>query len=451
MTFGRWVAGCGLALGAAACGGDGTGPNASPGRIFVDSDPRGAAVYLDGTATGLHTPDTLRQVASGTRRVEVRLDSAGVAFATAGDVNVTGGGVVSVVIPLLTTCNGTGNCVGSSAVYHDVASLHFATNPAAMPFFNGGRGDGLKYPGVAGYDYASVGAPVFTGVPSGIGGIVALGVYPFNSTVPPLWAGRPAPPDSTTNGTLILHQSTWIVPPALLVQTSVPRGLQVDQRIVGRSDVDGALFIRVVFRNISATSAYRFLDPPAPAAGITYSAAYVGWGMDADIGTASTLDDLYTFIPALNMAVMYDAPMSEPGFSGPPALVGLRMIQGPAGASTVSLGAWPAAADWLGTDQPVGWFALTNNGDKSGSTVFAPEPVSPGDYRISVAAGPITLAPGDSVAFTVAVVLALPAPNTYTPGTVLHPGDPNNPARPFQAVAAPLIQRARAAEALSTR
>lgn len=452
MRARAWLAAaCALS---AACGGDnGSGPGATKGRIFVDSDPRGAAILLDGVATGQRTPDTLRNVTPGTRSVEVRLDSLGVAFSIRGDVDVPAGSAASVVMPLVSTCNASGNCVGQAARFHDIASLHFSTNPAAMPFFSGGRGGGLLYPGTSGDSYISAGAPVFAGTPSGVGGgVVALGVYPFSVplAIPPLWNGRPAPPDTVSASALVLHQSTWIAPPAVLVRSVVPRGLQVDQRIVGRSDVDGALAIRVVFRNVSATPAYRFLDSATPAGGFSYTGAYVGYALDADIGLGPSYDDLYTFIPSLAMSVMYDGPLDEPGFGAPPALVGLRMLQPPAGAGNVALSAWLAGADWLTTDQPVGYNAITVGG-KAGNPVFAAAPVTPGDYRISVAAGPLNLAPGDSAAFTVAVVLAPPAPRTYTPGTVLFPGDPNDPGRPFNAVAAPLVQRARAAEALLGR
>src|SRR5512142_1827033 len=81
-------------------GGDGGGTGTGSGRIFVDSDPRGAAIQLDGRATGLHTPDTVRSVSNGQHTVDVQLDSAGATFSLETNVQVTGGGAASTgVIP----------------------------------------------------------------------------------------------------------------------------------------------------------------------------------------------------------------------------------------------------------------------------------------------------------------------------------------------------------------
>jgi len=437
-----------LALALIACGkGDASGP-AGSGRIFVDSDPRGAAIVLDGSATGRFTPDTLPNVPSGTHTLELRLDSAGVAYALKIKAVVVANQLTIAALPVVTTCNATGNCSGLTAVFHDVANMHFATNPAATPFFTGGSGGGLLYPGPAGESYASAGAPIFVSFPVGsAGGIdVALGIYPFSISIPPLWAGRPAPPDSASAGRLVVHQTTWLVPPSTLANSWVPRGLQIEQRILGMDAVQGVLTVQVVFRNISATPLYRIVDPVVAMQGITYDKAYVGWGLDADIGASGgTIDDLYTFDPTLQLAMLYDGPMQEPGFNGPPALVGVRMLQPPAGATTVALSAWQAGTDIVGIDGTGnGWNIYTVAG-KSGSVVWTPPPNQPGDWRIAVAAGPLHLAPGDTAAFTVAVVIAPPVPGTYTAGTVNWPGDPADAARPFNAMAAGLYQRARSA------
>jgi hypothetical protein len=420
-------------------------------RIYVDSDPRGAVIVLDGHDTGLRTPDTVRSVSGGTHTFEAYFDSAGERFTLQAKVDVRSS-TGSMLLPLVARCSSTGNCVGDSATYHDVAGLHFATNPATMPFFTSGRAEGLRYPGVGGDAYASVGGVVLAGTPTGTSNAVALGLYQWNAATgnTPLWAGRPAPPDSASGGDLVLHASTWLVPPVALLDAWIPRGLQIDQRIVGGSEVEGTLVIRVVIRNISTTEAYRAIDPAIRLEGMTYNNTYVGYALDADIGADTNLDDLYTFVPSLAMAVMYDAPMREPTFAGPPALVGLRLLERPEGTTNVALSAWPAVYDWFVNDQNIGWQALTVNG-QAGNPVFAGATNAPGDYRMSVTAGPLTLAPGDTTAFSVAVLVVPPAPGTYTPGTVLLPGDPNDDTRPFLAMAAPLMQRARAAEALLAR
>jgi len=48
-------------------------PSGEVGAIFVGSDPSGAEIYLDGTATGSTTPDTLAGVAAGSHVVKVEL------------------------------------------------------------------------------------------------------------------------------------------------------------------------------------------------------------------------------------------------------------------------------------------------------------------------------------------------------------------------------------------
>src|SRR5512140_1679450 len=125
-TASRLAAGCALALLASGCGGDGgTGPGT--GTVFVESDPRGAAILLDGSATGLFTPDSVRTVSGGQHTISVRLDSAGTTFALDAKVQVRGGQAVATgVMPLVTRCNDTGNCVGQAARFHEVASLYFA-------------------------------------------------------------------------------------------------------------------------------------------------------------------------------------------------------------------------------------------------------------------------------------------------------------------------------------
>ncbi len=435
----------------AGCGGDSGGTGNGNGRIFVDSDPRGAAILLDGQATGQVTPDSVRSVPNGTHTLRVQLDSGGTTFSLEGQVKVSGGGAIATgVLPLITRCdNDTGNCLGAAARYHDVASLHFATNPAAMMLFRGGQGNGLMYPGATD-SYASAAGPVFSARPGSFGQYVALGLYQYGGLTgdPPLWAGRPAPPDSSAGGALILHATTWYAPQGNLRAAYVPRGIQVDQRVVGASSVTGALLIRVVFRNVSATPGYRVIDPDMPPTGLTYNDAYVGYGLDADIGPGTS--DLFTFLPAIATSVMYNAPLDVPGFSGPPCLVGLRLLQPPAGAANVALSAWSSAVDWHVADQAVGHAAVTAGG-RTGNPVYLPPRSDPGDYRISVAAGPVSFAPGDTAAFVVAIVVAPPAAGTFTPGTLLLPGDPADPNGAFARVAAPLADRARAAEALLGR
>jgi hypothetical protein len=67
-----------------------------------------------------------------------------------------------------------------------------------------------------------------------------------------------------------------------------------------------------------------------------------------------------------------------------------------------------------------------------------------------VSAGPFRLVPGDSVAVSIAVMLAAPVPGTFNSGIELKPGDPFDRTRGLHAVAADLFERAIAATGVST-
>ncbi len=65
-------------------------------------------------------------------------------------------------------------------------------------------------------------------------------------------------------------------------------------------------------------------------------------------------------------------------------------------------------------------------------------PDQPNDYRLTEGHGPLRLAPGESLTLTVALVLAEPAPGTFTPGNRVPPGDPEDAGRAILDVAADL-------------
>jgi hypothetical protein len=120
------------------------------------------------------------------------------------------------------------------------------------------------------------------------------------------------------------------------------------------------------------------------------------------------------------------------------------------------LNGWPSTisgqtGDWkAGTlTEPLGYSFLSGrlaySPDNTDDTIGHMPGSTPSDYRMSVSAGPITLAPGDS---TLAVALADPAPGTFTSGTIISSGDPKTNDRPIMRVADLLRQRLIAAEAL---
>jgi hypothetical protein len=126
------------------------------------------------------------------------------------------------------------------------------------------------------------------------------------------------------------------------------------------------------------------------------------------------------------------------------------MLEAPEGAIVV-LNGWASqgagSADWFAgrSNERLGWNML------SGLRPFAPAhadrrighlPTAPGDMRLTVSAGPLRLAPGDSAAVTIAVMLAEPVPNTFTTGVQFDPGNPTDRTRTLYATAQQLFERA---------
>ena len=62
--------------------------------------------------------------------------------------------------------------------------------------------------------------------------------------------------------------------------------------------------------------------------------------------------------------------------------------------------------------------------------------------------GPLRLAPGDSARIVLAVALAPPAPGTFTSGTNIPPGNPDDTGRQMYRVVALLRERLAEAETL---
>jgi hypothetical protein len=259
-----------------------------------------------------------------------------------------------------------------------------------------------------------------------------------------------------------LTQTTWVVPPSANLQRATVRGIEVVEHVVATTALEDVLLIRLTFRNITNLPLYAALDPTVPAAGRVIENAWLGFVFDPDIGTSN--DDAMSYELPLEMVYAYDARFEENvfgnGFGRAPGLIGLRMIDKPAGTTTI-LNGWLAAGvlgaqDWLsGTvTERNGWGML------SGMRSFNPDHPDPrighvpppnGDVRISVSAGPVRLVPGDSASVTIALVLAEPVPDTFTSGTILDPGEPTDQTRALRAVAAKLLAKAAAVTAASSR
>lgn len=422
-------------------------PPFSPGnntRVEVSSDPEGAAIFLDGTNTGKVTTDLLRDLAIGVHEILVRMDRDNVAYGYRAQVEVVNDSLHRVLGPLLMRC-ATETCSIQSHRYHTLGSMRVATNPNGALFHYNGSGSGLLYPTGSSNAYAAIGMPLIAMVTGG-SDTLALGVYDRDYL-----AGRPAPQVTQTADRYTMQQSSWIVPPTDVIVGLGPtvRGIEVEEQLIATTATNDVAFVRLTFRNITNRASYKAADPIVPSGGMTFSSVYVGFGLDADIGIAT--DDVITYDPALDMVYSYDMNFQDgsfgTAFTDRPALVGLRLLAAPAGASVEVLNAWPAGADWGGggPTERSGWGVL------SGTRSVMPDlpgqqlghaPTTPGDYRMSVSAGPLTLAPGAEVTIVIAVVIALPVQGTYTSGQAVSPGDPTIADRQIARVAADLLTKA---------
>lgn len=418
-------------------------------RAFVTSDPAGGRILVDGRETGRLTPDTITGL-SGRHDLAVRLDTLDTSYRYSAQLTLSEpDSTANVAGPLTVRCT-TDDCYQNLARSHAANRLRFVTNPAGFLFRTDVIGTGLIWPATTNNRYASGGMPVFAA--RVYDDSIALGIFDTHYL-----AGRPVPEVEDDGERVWLRQTTWIVPPGSALPLVTVRGIQILESMLSTAAVDDVIVLRLVFTNITSEPLYQLVDPFMPEAGVTFHSAYVGFVLDPDIGASA--DDFLSYDPDLDLAFVYDARFEDAGFGGgyrnQPGLVGLRMLDAPPGANVV-LNGWPRrvpGGDWMaGTaNEGTGW------GMMSGRRVYEPAhadlrigylPPAPADLRIMVSAGPLTLAPGESVAITVAVVVAAPQAGTFTSGTRIDPGDPFDQSRPLHAIAQRLFARARAAEAL---
>jgi hypothetical protein len=118
------------------------------------------------------------------------------------------------------------------------------------------------------------------------------------------------------------------------------------------------------------------------------------------------------------------------------------------------MNAWPGTFGNLSGDWTGGANETLGYGILSGEHSFLPDedgtkigytPGVPGDYRMSVSAGPVTLAPGESAEITVAIVLAPPVAGEFTSNQTVLPGSPTLADRPIRRIAATLFANAQPA------
>jgi len=421
------------------------------GYLHIASDPPGGHIVIDNQDRRRVTPDTIYGL-SGRHALTVWLDSAGDRYSYSVSLDLRRDSVLRVNGPLmLSRCTTTCGAVGT----HTPHRVRFTRSAAGPLFYKSGTSGGLLWPWSSGNSYSANGLPVFGALMAGRDA-VSLGIYDLSYLV-----GRPFP--RTTQGTdwFSLRQSFWVLPPALLQASATVRGIEVQEEVIGRSSENDVLLVRVMFRNVTNREIYQATDPYMPAGGVTFQKAFVGFALDADVGTAD--DDLFTYAPDLDAVIMYDAGFREndflAGYNTKPAMVGLRLIDAPIGAKRVlngwsKAGAGAAAGDWAaGTASEAAGYEILNGtlaqgpnhpSDRIGHIAGA----TPGDYRLAVSAGPVDLAPGDSATITVAVALADPVPGTFATGTVVDSGEPTHADRPIMRAAAALLDKLRAAAAL---
>jgi len=441
-----------LVLGVTACR-EPDGPvQSGEGRVYVTSDPQGGRIYLDNNDTGRLTPDTLRGLA-GTHDFAVQLDTFQAIYGYAARLFVGESELYTLDGPLVNRC-GDGLCLASQFRYYSVNRIRLASNPIGTLFLQRGTGGGLLWPSVTNNSYASGSMVGFAGIARGTD-TVAIGIYD-NAYL----AGRPTPEVLQTADSLTISQTTWVLPAPNAINRPTVRGIEVREMVTATNEDDDVVLLHLRFRNVTADPLYAALDPMAEAGGIVYDQVYVGFLLDPDIGVAS--DDYLSYQPDLRLAFAYDAGFDEVDFGGgynrTPGLIGLQIVDVPAGARFI-LNGWTSqgsSADWVAgqTSERIGWYML------SGQKVYEPDhpfpqighlPETPGDVRLSVSTGPFHLAPGDSVDVTVAVLLAEPAAGTFASGTQLDPGDPLDNTRQLYQVATNLFSRALLTGSLARR
>lgn len=452
---------CGLAVAGCREPDRPLGPG-SAGTVFVNSDPQGARIVVNGRETGRVTPDTLRDLRAGRDTLSVRLDTAGLAYGFSVPVGSapSDGSVVEIDGALLLRCF-TAPCFADVTRYFTPNRARFAAGAMGTLFLVDGGSGGLYWPGTTSNSYVAGAAAVIAGVVASTGDTVALG--PYNRDY---LAGRPVQTERSDGGAFRLRQPAWVLPPRTLRELSTMRGIEIEQEIIASDAVDDVVLLRLVFRNVTGRTSYRNMDSGVPAGGLTYESAYIGFAVDADVGLSDveSADDLASYVPDEQLAFIYDGDFHSPDFDGGwtqrPGLIGVRVVDSPDDTEVV-LNAWPregpdgAGVDWRagqpGESSGLGWMSGRQAGfDSHPDPRVGYVPSERSDYRILAAAGPLRLAPGDSAAVTVAVALAAPADGTFSSGTTLSPGDPSDDGRSLLETAAPLIERARAADGLLT-
>ncbi len=413
--------------------------------LVVLSDPAGAAIIIDGQPTNATTPATLREVPVGEHEVELELIvGQSEFFGWDGTVVVREGETDSVSAAL------EGGCRTDCPFLIDrgrIGCRSTGNGDTCASVFSGSR-PGLEWPLGSDLDYGAGGRLLVAGIVGEDGGSQrgdTLSTQVFNAA----WTGRRPVATSSSGSRQRQDLAYWSTAsfPAQGIQ-----GLSVRQTLVAvdSAGVRDVLFVRFEIQNVSADPLYRGIYAWLPAGGITYDSLYLGFGLDADVGVS--VDDLGTFDPSLNLSFLYDADFqdSELGsFSQRPALVGSATVEAPAAAAGRTLTLWRREDDWDdGIRHGFAWRLLAGRLSPGDGLSDHPSPEigfvsnTPADYRIIESHGPLRLAPGETTALTVALLLAEPVAGSFTPGVSVEAGDPTVGGRQILDIAADLRQLA---------
>ena len=395
------------------------------GQLSVRSDPEGATIFVDGNSLG-STPDTVGGIAAGNHRLFLSLEGEPMEIFAFGDsVRIPANGLATVDAALEGGCGR--NCPHVVDQGRVLCRFTNHGDTCAGAFFD--SEPALQWPGASG-DFSAGGRLVVAAI-FGPGALSSEGDTTATQIFRQAWVGR-RPVAQAFSGlrqeTRFDYWATALFPAASLL------GLSAKQTIIAvdSSDVEDVLFIRYEIENVSADERYRATRGFLPAGGFTFTELYVGFGLDADIGLAG--DDLATFDLDNDLAFMYDADFSDDELgsrSDRPPLVGMVAIDPPPGAMRRTFTAWRAADDWDDGDKhDFAWRIFAGRlagGDPISdhpSAEIGFHPNQPNDFRITIAHGPVDLAPGESTTMTVALILANPVQGTFTSGERVPTGDP---------------------------
>ena len=163
--------------------------------------------------------------------------------------------------------------------------------------------------------------------------------------------------------------------------------------VKGRLRPQDIAFIRYTVKNISPE-------------GKSWTDAYLGFAMDADIGDPT--NDLTGCFKDLNIGFTYSSAnltSLEKGLAHPPGYVGIKYLQGPAKDPVTGVAKMTTFVKWASELNPN---TDDMRYDLMASGIYDSVDNEPADKRMLIASGPFNLAYGDSVQFVVAIVFAWP-------------------------------------------